>query len=379
MSSIISAKWAARLLSGAAVAIAAAFAVSGAANANNDPDNPVINGQPFVGSTLTVEIDPTSYRGCGAAAGPDYRIYWTRDGEIMPSHGTWWFYHLSEEDRGSKIEAHVASNYPCEPMVVHSGPTPAIAASNRANGFTGRGASELLARTASGTLNLYSKVNGAWEAPRTVGWGWDVFTQLLSPGDFDADGNSDVLARDGSGRLFLYGGTGDGGMFPGEQIGSGWNVFESIFSPGDFNGDGTNDVLATGFDGTLYLYPGDGAGGWLPPSVVGSGWGVMDAILTPGDFDGNGTVDLAARDGRGALHLYNTDGTGGWGGISTIGQGWDVMRIIGGAGDFNVDATNDVFAIGSDGRLFAYYGNGAGGWTGVEAIGQGWQVFTAVF
>lgn len=379
MSSRNSAKWAARLGASAAVAIAAAFAISGSADANNDPYDPVILGQPYVGSTLTVEIDPSSYRGCGAAAGPDYRIYWTRDGEIMPSHGTWWFYNLGEEDRGSHIEAHVASNYPCEPMAVHSGPTPVIATSPRASGFTGRGAFELLARTSGGGLHLYSRVAGAWEEPRTVGPGWGGFTLLVSPGDFDTDGTNDILARDAAGRLFLYRGTGDGGMLTGTQIGSGWNVFDAILSPGDFNGDGTNDVLARDSDGFLYLYPGDGAGGWLPPSEVGSGWGVMDAILTPGDFDGNGTVDLAARDRSGALHLYNTDGAGGWGDVYTIGQGWSVMRTIGGAGDYNGDGHNDIFAIPSDGRLLAYYGNGSGGWTGAEAVGTGWEVFTAVF
>ena len=156
-----------RIVAGIAAAMVAALAVSPApAMAAMDPDNPVIHGAPFVGSTLTLEIEPGSYSGCGAAAGPDFRVYWTRNGVLAADHPNFYKYVLDEKDRGKTIAAHVvASQNGCDPQEVSSEETAPIAASNRANGFTGRGAHELLARRTDGTLMVYSRVNNAWESP----------------------------------------------------------------------------------------------------------------------------------------------------------------------------------------------------------------------
>jgi serine protease len=77
----------------------------------------------------------------------------------------------------------------------------------------------------------------------------------------------------------LYPGDGSGGWLAARQIGSGWNVMTAIEGPGDFNGDGKIDVVARDGSGVLWLYPGDGSGGWLAARQVGSGWNVMTAIL----------------------------------------------------------------------------------------------------
>ncbi len=306
-----------RVVAGIAAAVVAAIAFAPApAMATMDPSDPVVHGAPFVGSTLTLEIDPASYRGCGAAAGPDYSIYWTRDGVRANDHWAWWTYELDESDRGKTIAAHVqASQNGCEPLEVSSEETAPISASNRANGFTGRGNFELLARRSDGTLMLYPRLSDAWESPRTVGPGWNGFSTVLSPGDFTSDGTNDILAKDAAGNLFLYAGNGNGGFYAARQIGSGWNAFNTIVSPGDFDGDGHNDILARDAGGRLYLYPGNGLGGWLNRSLVGTGWDVANKIITPGDFNGDNHVDLLARDTSGALRLYSGNGAGGWSGM----------------------------------------------------------------
>ncbi|MEO6826813.1 MAG: FG-GAP-like repeat-containing protein [Microbacteriaceae bacterium] len=149
------------------------------------------------------------------------------------------------------------------------------------------------------------------------------------PHDFNGDGHPDVLAKSAGGLLWLYPGDGTGGWLGGpSQVGSGWNSMSAIVAPGDFNGDGNPDVLARNGNGVLWLYPGDGAGGWGARSQVGSGWNSMSAILGPGDFNGDGHSDVLARNGNGVLWLYPGDGTGGWLGRSQVGSGWNSMSVI---------------------------------------------------
>jgi len=216
------------------------------------------------------------------------------------------------DDTGARMAAHLtASKTACGGETLHSDETGPVAAPNRANGFTGR-SFELLTRGSDGSLMLYGRTAAAWDAARTVGWGWNVFNLVLSPGDFNGDGKGDVIARDSAGTLYLYAGDGTGGWKPAQTIGKGWNIFDSIVSPGDFNGDGNNDILAREPGGALYLYPGNGSGGWLARTAVGQGWQVMDTLLTPGDFNGDGKVDVLARDRSGYLYFYGGNGAGGW-------------------------------------------------------------------
>ncbi len=369
-----------RAVAATLAAIVAAMIVEPApAMATMDPEPPVITGAPFVGSTLTVTWDPYAYKGCGAGAGPDTRIYWTRDGEVATDHPTWPNYVLGEEDHGKTIAAHLVAAYPCEDLEVASEETAPISASNRPNGFTGRGAFELLARRSDGALLMYPRTNNAWEPAQTVGVGWNIFPTVLSPGDFDGDGNNDVIGRDSAGGLYLYSGNGSGGWNGPRKVGTGWNIFTSLVAPGDFNSDGTNDLIARDANGLLYLYPGDGHGGWLPRTVIGQGWNALNAIITPGDFDGDTNVDLLGRDAAGNLKLYSGNGAGGWNGTAVVGQGWGGMSKIGSAGDINADGKLDVFAVDSSGQLRAYYGNGAAGWTGAAVVGWGWGGFTDLF
>lgn len=56
-------------------------------------------------------------------------------------------------------------------------------------------------------------------------------------------------------------------------------MFSTIISSGDFNGDGGSDVVVRGWDGTLWMYPGNGSGGFLQPKAVGTGWSIFSGLL----------------------------------------------------------------------------------------------------
>jgi hypothetical protein len=128
----------------------------------------------------------------------------------------------------------------------------------------------------------------------------------------------------------LYRGDGAGYWLntTGTVIGAGFSSMRSIFSPGDFNGDGNSDVMTVLADGTIKLFTGNGSGGWISGSgsgaVIGTGWSTMKQIAGPGDFDGDGNPDIITIRSNGELWLYTGNGTGSW--INAvgvkIGSGW---------------------------------------------------------
>jgi FG-GAP-like repeat len=194
---------------------------------------------------------------------------------------------------------------------------------------------DLLARTSDGTLLMYRGngrggfVTGTGES---LGGGWQAFTALLAPGDFSGDGKPDILAVQSDGALLLYRGNGDSGFAAAPQtIGSGWAGFTALLGPGDFDGDGNNDLLARGSDGILYLYRGNGRAGWATGNAesLGGGWAGFTALAANGDFTGDNYPDVLARKSDGALLLYRGNGSGLFAGPGEpIGAGWQSLNFI---------------------------------------------------
>ncbi|MFE4543605.1 FG-GAP repeat domain-containing protein [Arthrobacter sp. NPDC056727] len=216
----------------------------------------------------------------------------------------------------------------------------------------------------------------------------------MATGDFNGDLNNDVMARDRSGRLFLYPGNGKGGWLKKVQVGVGWGGFKDLIAPGDFTGDGNNDIIARDASNRIWLYPGNGRGGWLAKSVIDTGWGEMNPIAASAKFSGSNQVDVIGRDAAGFLRLFPGNGRGQFALDAPshhyqIGQGWGGVRRFDSAGDFNGDGDEDIWGINGSGALTMYYGNGryvsthgldhSSGFKGKALVGSGWGGFTAVF
>ncbi|MEU0744795.1 glycoside hydrolase domain-containing protein [Streptomyces sp. NPDC006134] len=105
--------------------------------------------------------------------------------------------------------------------------------------------------------------------------GWNGMNKVVSPGDMNRDGRADVVATEKStGKLWLYKGTGSG-LASRVEIGTGgWNGI-SDYAGADFSGDGVGDLAAvesdTGETGKLYLYKGTGSGGLTSRTEIGTG------------------------------------------------------------------------------------------------------------
>ncbi|MEU3604543.1 VCBS repeat-containing protein [Streptomyces sp. NPDC035033] len=144
------------------------------------------------------------------------------------------------------------------------------------------------------------------------GGGWQVYNRLVGPGDLSGDGKSDLLARDASGVLYLYRGNGAGTGFSSRvRVGSGWNAYNQILGAGDYTGDGRADVLARDGSGTLFLYRGTGSATapFAGRVKIGGGWGTYSKLVAPGDISGDGRADLLAVTASGDLYRYLGTGT----------------------------------------------------------------------
>jgi heme oxygenase len=249
--------------------------------------------------------------------------------------------------------------------------------------WSGDAKGDVLAIDSAGGLLMY-RGDGAGHfisGNQQVGSGWGSFTALLAS-EFSGDGRTDLLARQTDGTLLMYRGNGRSGFATGtgESLGGGWQGFTALVTPGDFNGDSKPDILARQSDGALLLYRGNGDSGFAGPGVaVGTGWQDFTALLGPGDFSGDGNPDVLARGADGTLWMYRGNGKGGWvtGSGEKIGTGWQSFTALAARGDFSGDGNPDVLARQSGGALLMYRGNGAGGFLpGAVTIGTGWQSLT---
>ncbi|MCM1946193.1 VCBS repeat-containing protein [Streptomyces sp. G2] len=153
-------------------------------------------------------------------------------------------------------------------------------------GNTGGGApDDLLARDSAGVLWHYLGYSNAGLTGRyRVGSGWNAYTQLAGKGDITGDGRADLVARDRNGVLWLYKGTGlNNAPFTARtRIGSGWNTYNLLVSSGDLTGDGRADLVARDGSGALWLYKGRGSSSapYTARVKIGtSGWNSFRALF----------------------------------------------------------------------------------------------------
>jgi hypothetical protein len=147
--------------------------------------------------------------------------------------------------------------------------------------LTGDRRGDLVARDNSGKLWLYpGNGKGGFTARRQIGSGWNVMNAVIAAGDVTGDARPDLIARDSSGKLWLYPGNGRGGLSARKMIGTGgWNTMTALVAPGDFSGDGRADLLARDSSGRLWMYPSTGKGTLGARKQVGGGWRGFTAIL----------------------------------------------------------------------------------------------------
>lgn len=208
---------------------------------------------------------------------------------------------------------------------------------------------------------------------------------LLSLGDFNGDGKTDVLVSTPgttvvAGQEIVLLGNGDGTFQTTPKISTGVFLWESSAVTGDFNGDGKLDLLVTGVSGfcnggcigpaAVYIVLGNGDGTFAAPVVCSSlsppGGLINTGLAAAVDLNGDGKLDLVVGYSQSFAEIWlgNGDGT-----FSNTGNYVLNLPLVGasppGAGtaiaDFNGDGKLDI-AAGDSVQL----GNGDGTFQGIQ-------------
>jgi hypothetical protein len=177
---------------------------------------------------------------------------------------------------------------------------------------------DVLAITSTGSAYLFKgNGKGGLLGGRTLlSQTWKSYTDVLTPGDWTGDGKPDLLARKANGELWLVAGNGKSGSTgTWRRIGTDWQMFSQMITPGDLTGDGRVDLLGRTPTGKLYLYRGTGvatatATGYKPGTLVSSGWQVYNTVFSTGDLTGDGKADILGRTPANVDYVYAGSGKG---------------------------------------------------------------------
>ncbi|MFF0476834.1 FG-GAP repeat domain-containing protein [Streptomyces sp. NPDC004284] len=238
--------------------------------------------------------------------------------------------------------------------------------------FNDNGTPDLLVRDSAGRLwrsdLFYRPVDEQHGIHRTVptfilGSGWNIYDRIEAGGDLGGSAVGDLLARDKSGVLWLYPGTGTGNFGIRIKVGGGWQAYDRLTFGGDLTNDGRTDALAVDKSGGLWLYPGTGnaAKPFAPRKKVGNGWGVYNDITAVGNIAGGTAGDLVARDRSGVLWEYLGKGDGTFAARTKVGGGWNAFRQLIGSGDADGDGRADLMGISATRGSSKLY-KGTGDW-----------------
>jgi uncharacterized repeat protein (TIGR02543 family) len=215
-------------------------------------------------------------------------------------------------------------------------------------------------------------------ASRTLLGGADVLPvgdmnwQVKGTGDFNGDGNVDILWRyngaGGSNVVWLM----DGANWMGSSVLlSVSDLNWQIVGTGDFNRDGNIDILwrYNGPGGYIVVWFMDGVS-WIGSAQLLSVDDLNWQIMGTGDFNRDGNIDILWRynGNPGYVYLWYMNGTNWIGGGNIISVGdlsWQIM----GTGDYNNDGNIDILwrYNGVGGAVYIWYLNGAT-WIGGEAL-----------
>jgi serralysin len=184
---------------------------------------------------------------------------------------------------------------------------------------------------------------------------WDE----IGAGDFNGDHRSDLLFQHDNGTpgIWLMNGTTVlATANPGSPVL--WSPQWNVISSGDFNGDGKSDILWQNNNSTPGIWLMDGTN-VVAHDAVGSPalWSPAWHVIGSGDFNGDNKADILWQNNNGSAGVWLMDG------LTVLshnvidgvpGAAWHVI----GAGDFNADGKSDILWQNNNGTPAIWLMNG---------------------
>ena len=195
---------------------------------------------------------------------------------------------------------------------------------------------------------------------------------LTTPPDFNDNGVSDVLWRNGSGALAVWDMNKSGAIGSGGFVTAGGAIVApdasySVAAISDFSGDGKADVLWRNTSGSLIEWLMNGSVIAQSSYVTAGGVPVNPdpswSFLGAGDFNGDGMSDMLWRNASGEIAEWQMNGSviagsgdlNAGGGAVFLAGAWSVAGI----GDFNGDGKADIIWRNASGEVAEWQMNGS--------------------
>lgn len=208
---------------------------------------------------------------------------------------------------------------------------------------------------------LLGRGDGTFELPRSFSLGTGTYPLSLVAADFDRDGDLDVAATGGY-RVFVLLGSGNGELSAPTSIPTGnlpWGIAWGL-GAGDFDSDGNTDLVVTRLnDYDLSILLGTGSGSFVPGPIYGVEKFPEEVVVLDLDRDGNLDLVVNSREARGVSVLLG-DGRAGFAPKPVIPASRYPVGLV--VADFDGDGRFDL-ALGEAydrRRLLFFPGNGDG-------------------
>ena len=248
--------------------------------------------------------------------------------------------------------------------------------------FNGDGRDDVLWRNDNGALtNWLGQANGGFvsndlNALANLPTSW----QVAGTGDFNGDGRDDIIWRRMDGAFTEWLGQANGGFVSNDA--NAWTVLPTswrVDGTGDFNGDGNDDILWRRSDGAFTEWLGQDNGGFISNDAnafrnLPSSWQVAGT----GDFNGDNRDDIAWRRDDGAFTVWLGQANGGF--VTNDANAWAAVPTswqVAATGDYNGDGRDDIAWRNSNGTFTNWLGQGNGSFVSNDA--NAWTVLTTAW